>query len=242
MICAEADGGDLIGAGMAHGRMLQRPFDDLHRHRSPAMRQSSIPRPSATTLLTSTQRKSSRCSRNDLTGPPSGASERSGSCRRPCGKLKLKPWADWEDCETVEAGGWGLAGLAGVVVAGILNLFRHFARRFLEFLDAAAESLGQFRNALGAKQKQTARMTISHSQPPRKPASIAFIIQRAFHLTPVSSFSKAAKKRPRLLRGLEILTSSGLHAGLRMAKDEHAAAVFAQADSSWPGSAGLSLP
>ena len=51
------------------------------------------------------------------------------------------------------------AGAAGLAAGGrlgrrVLDFVRHFARRFLEFLDALAQTAGKFRDFLGAEQNQ----------------------------------------------------------------------------------------
>ena len=82
--------------------MVQRPFDDLPTTWLAAMRQISIPKNNATMLLMSTQRKSSRCSRKVLTGPPSASSGRSGSLSPAMPKNRRRQtFGGLVDCETV---------------------------------------------------------------------------------------------------------------------------------------------
>src|SRR5277367_5215409 len=115
-------------------------------------RQTNIPSRSDTPVLTSTQRKSSRCSRKDFTGPPpsSGGSEENSAMEN-CGwknqrsndfrfrRLRLRGRI---------GGGKSLGGRHGrgrLSSGGIIDFIRHILRGFFEFLDAMAQAFGQFR-------------------------------------------------------------------------------------------------
>ena len=55
---------------------------------------------------------------------------------------------------SVETGRSPRLGCRWCIGRRVMNFIRHFPRRLFEFLDARAQSLGQFRNFLGTEQKQ----------------------------------------------------------------------------------------
>ena len=102
MVRAEADDHGLVRVRMIMIGMVERPFDDADDVIGREAGRSASPKTSATMLLMSTQRKSSRCSRKVLTGPPSASSGRSGSLSPAMPKNRRRQtFGGLVDCETV---------------------------------------------------------------------------------------------------------------------------------------------
>src|SRR5688572_6592930 len=182
--------------------------------RSPAMRQMSIPMPSAARLLIRTQRRSSRWSRNDLTGPPSISN--SSSVRGSSGSVAMNQWEG--KMRSGFVGRIGLGAFGGfdgrrrinlmlarvgitVVVHRAVDLVGNLVGRLLEFLDSLAESLGQFRQLLGPEQNQDDREN-QDDFPSAKKSSKQSIHKRVFLMVTLGRASGRVKHH-----------SSGLAAG-----------------------------
>src|SRR5262249_33218240 len=106
----------------------------------------STPRAAAAALLTSIQRRSSRCSRKDFTGPPSSSDSVSvsgerpssgsltmGKNRQPGSGLLARGGFRHGRGILVGHGGGGqlLLGRRGRLIHGIMDLVRHLVRRLL---------------------------------------------------------------------------------------------------------------
>ena len=173
----------------------------------------------------STQRKSSRCSRKVLTGPPSASSGRSGSLVAGHAEKcpAVRPWAGWKAAKrsgraATGAVCSGFVRLGGRLGRRVLDFVRHFARRLFEFLDALAQTAGQFGNFLGAEQKQDGQ---NHDDPfPCRQKSCKHGIHKFCRAsTSLRPFREIVKrqKRPRVTRPRRKLcgNSGRRHASVR---------------------------
>src|SRR5436190_22306980 len=122
-----------------------------------------MPISSATPLLISIQRRSSRCSRNVFTGPPPSSSLSSGRGSS-VGSAMKKP-AAWTQLDfghggrlsggfSVGIGRGRFRGLGRRFVNCPFEFIGHLAGCLFEFINPFAKSLGKFGNPLGAKQDQ----------------------------------------------------------------------------------------
>src|ERR1035437_2201677 len=118
--------------------------------------------PSAAAILMISQRKSSRCSRKDFTGPPPSVAS-GGSGKESAMKTGNQPGTS-NDLGFRRQRGRRHGGLGGGVGRrpfgrGSLRLLvfhriRHFARSFFKFVDALAQTLGKLGNPFRAEQNQ----------------------------------------------------------------------------------------
>src|ERR1039457_3088528 len=157
-------------------------------------------------LLMSIQRKSSRCSRKDFTGPPSGESSgRSGLCAAMPGNSGRQALGGRVDGETGTSAREGAGGAGGVVLAVVSAdaFWISSVTSRVAFLNSLMPVPSPFANSgifLAPNKSRIAITTITISQPP-KPinANMALInfYRTLENLRPLRGIVKPQKERPR---------------------------------------------